>query len=106
MEKRSPCGSGGCFTCPFSETDEAIQLYNLACLPSQYDIIKIKEKSGHNWECHSDKKVLCGGYARFIQEYRPDLSVKTGNLISFDTWYHNGEETAIQEADAKSQVFK
>lgn len=98
MEERSPCGSGGCITCPFSCTDEAEQVQNYGCLPDRPDIIRMKEESGHNWSCHSDDKVLCGGFARYIQEERPDLNIKEGKLISYDVWYREGKEEAIKLA--------
>lgn len=102
MREISTCGSGGCTTCPFSETDESYQLQNYACLPMPYDIIKMKETSGHNWSCHGDDTILCGGFARFIKEHRPDLDSKTGNLISYETWYYEGERKAIEEANQRN----
>jgi hypothetical protein len=98
MEERSICGSGGCVTCPFSSNDKAEQVQNWGCLPTPYDIIKMKEKSGHNWSCHSDATVLCGGFARYVTENRPDLDIKQGNLISYEVWYLEGEEKSIAKA--------
>lgn len=98
MIERSSCGSGGCVTCPFSYNDEADQAQNYGCLPTRYDIIEMKEKSGHNWACHYDETVLCGGFARHLMENRPDLNVKEGGLISYDDWANEGEMTAIVNA--------
>ena len=99
MIERSPCGSGGCITCPFSESEEANNLQNLACLPTAHEIIKLKEKSTHNWACHYNDNQMCGGFATHIKHERPDLNHKIGNLISYETWYREGEEVAIQQAE-------
>lgn len=96
--ERSPCGSGGCMTCPFSWSDEAEIVQNLGCLPTPHEIITMKEKSGHNWACHDNKNVLCGGFANYVKTQRPDLDIHKGNLISYEVWYHQGEEGAIKEA--------
>lgn len=98
MTERSGCGSGGCVTCPFSYNDEANQAQNYGCLPTRYDIIEMKKKSGHNWACHYDETILCGGFARYLIDERSDLDVKEGGLISYDDWVQEGEMTAIVNA--------
>lgn len=103
MIERSACGSGGCVSCPFSYNDEADQAQNYGCLPTRWDIIKMKEKSGHNWACHYDETVLCGGFARHVIEERADLDIKEGSLISYNDWVNEGEMTAIVKA-FKSQI--
>lgn len=97
--ERSSCGSGGCVTCPFSCNEHAEQAQNYGCLPSPFQIIEMKRKSGHNWACHSNENVLCGGFAKFIKDECPDLDIHTGNLISYETWYHQGEEAAIEKGN-------
>jgi hypothetical protein len=62
----------------------------------------MKSKNGHNWSYHHDANVLCGGFTSFIKTECPDLDIHIGNLISYDTWYHKGEESAIIEANQKS----
>ncbi len=98
MRELSGCGSGGCVACPFSYNDISEQVQNYACLPDSFDIIKMKEKSGHNWACHSDESIVCSGLATYIKKSRPDLDIKVGNLISYETWYHKGEEKALDMA--------
>ncbi|AXF35479.1 hypothetical protein DS740_11345 [Bacillus sp. DM2] len=61
----------------------------------------MKEKSGHNWACHSDETVLCEGFAKYIKRNRPDLNINEGQLISYETWSHEGEAKAIQGANTK-----
>lgn len=102
--ERSTCGSGGCVTCPFSFNDLADQVQNYGCLPSAGDILKMKETTGHNWSCHGDASVLCGGYVKYIKTYRWDLDITKGGLISYETWYHEGEEAAISEANGKEII--
>lgn len=52
-----------CECCPFAFTDASGQVQNNECLLSPYDIIQMKWKSGHNWACHSNEKVICKGFA-------------------------------------------
>lgn len=99
MIPRSECGSGGCDTCPFSYGEAAEQVQNYGCLPDRKDILVMKEESGHNWACHGDETVLCGGYARYLKKNRPDLDPYKGNLISYDTWYRYGKDAAMMEAE-------
>lgn len=97
--ERSLCGSGGCITCPFSCGEEAETVQNYGCLPDSYDIVRMKKESGHNWGCHSDETKICGGLVTFIKENNLDLDINSGGIIKYDTWYHEGEEVAINEAD-------
>ncbi|MCY8256943.1 hypothetical protein MOB73_02235 [Bacillus spizizenii] len=101
MIEHSYCGSGGCMSCPFSHSYEAEMAQNYGCLPTLKQIIEMKEKSGHNWACHSDETVLCGGFAKYIKRNRPDLKINEGQLLSYETWCHEGEEKAIQEANTR-----
>ncbi|WP_342490426.1 hypothetical protein [Bacillus sp. FSL R5-0443] len=101
MIERSYCGSGGCISCPFSHSEEAEMAQNYGCLPTPQQIVEMKEKSGHNWACHSDETVLCGGFAKYIKRNRPDLNINEGQLIAYETWDHEGEAKAIQEANSK-----
>lgn len=96
--ERSPCGSGGCITCPFSYSHEAQQVQNYGCLPDKADIVRMKEESGHNWACHYDDSKPCGGLAKHLKDHRPDLDIKEGSLISYEVWYNEGEEVAITKA--------
>lgn len=98
MIERSHCGSGGCMTCPFSFNEESEIVHNYACLPTGYDIIELKKKTNQNWTCHGDETVICGGYAKYLKENHPKLSIKEGGLISYETWYIKGEKMAVVEA--------
>lgn len=94
-------GTGGCITCPFAYTDDSEQAQNYGCLPCEYDIIKMKEETGHNWACHYDETVMCGGFITEVKRRRPDLDLTKGGLISYDTWYKEGQDVAIKEAEEK-----
>ncbi|WP_242705750.1 hypothetical protein [Pontibacillus sp. ALD_SL1] len=98
MEERSPCGSGGCITCPFSLNEEAEIVQNYGCLPTGHDIVQLKKRTGHNWSCHGDETKVCGGLASHLKDYHPELSIHEGKLISYDLWYKEGEEEAIRKA--------
>ncbi len=104
MEPRSTCGSGGCQTCPFSHNEQAEQVANYGCLPSAADILRMKELSGHNWACHADESVMCGGFARYVTAQRPDLDLKVGGLIAYTVWYHDGEDVALAHAGLTQEV--
>lgn len=95
MIERSDCGSGGCVTCPFSFNEHSEQAQNYGCLPDKNEIIKMKESSGHNWSCHHDGDILCGGFARHLIEERPDLDIEEGGLLLYEEWYKEGETAAI-----------
>lgn len=96
-----------CKHCPFAFTDDSEEVQNYACLPSPYDIIQMKRKSGHNWSCHSNEKMICKGFVNHVKEAKEknwvdnlsDIDVTQGNLILYETWYHEGEEAAIKEAN-------
>ena len=102
MEPRSECGSGGCVTCPFSSNDQAAEVQKYGCLPEPVDIVRMKRESGHNWACHGDESVMCGGFARYVTRRHPDLDLKQGGLISYTTWYREGEAAALREASRTS----
>ncbi|KIN34393.1 hypothetical protein B4071_2089 [Bacillus subtilis] len=44
---------------------------------------------------------MCGGFAKYIKRNRPDLNINEGQLISYETWGHEGEAKAIQEANTR-----
>lgn len=99
-----------CECCPFAFTDASEEVQNYGCLPTPYEIIQMKRKSGHNWSCHSNEKKICRGFVTHVEEakkykWREDLSdidTSKGNLISYETWCHKGEAEAIKEADNRN----
>lgn len=104
-EDRSDCGSGGCVTCPFSYNDKSDYAQNTGCLPSSYEIIEMKRSTGHNWSCHGDSTVLCGGFVKRVREKHPDLNLSEGSLISFDEWSEEGQDSAVAKADERLFVL-
>lgn len=90
---------GACPGCPFNEglTDEASRAQNYGCLPTAYDIIRLKRDTGHNWACHDNENATCAGLCHSAKEQSLDLS--KGNLVRYSSWYHAGEEAAIEEAN-------
>ncbi|GAB6989604.1 hypothetical protein [Paenibacillus pini] len=92
-----------CKHCPFAFTDESEEVQNYGCLPTPWDIIQMKRKSGHNWACHSNEKKICSGFVKFAKEDTSnkysDINTCTGGLISYTTWDNEGEEEAIRKAN-------
>lgn len=92
-----------CTHCPFAFTDKSEEVQNYGCLPTPWDVIEMKRKSGHNWSCHSNDKKICSGFVEFVKEYPnnkySDIDTSVGGLISYETWYHEGEEEAIRKAN-------
>lgn len=96
-----------CKTCPFAFTEESEMVQNYGCLPTQYEIIQMKRKSGHNWSCHWNESSICKGFVNYVKEAQEknyidnlkDIDISKGNLISYNTWYYKGEEAAIKEAN-------
>ncbi len=89
---------GSCISCPFNDgvTFEASEGQNLGCLPSGYDIIQMKRRSGQNWACHDDESKVCSGLCHSAKDAGLDLS--EGGLVRYSSWYHAGEEAAVDEA--------
>ena len=89
---------GACASCPFNEgmTAEADQAQNYGCLPTSGDIIHMKKRSGQNWACHSDENSVCAGLCHQAKPNNLDLS--EGGLIRYSSWFHAGEEAALDEA--------
>lgn len=89
---------GTCGGCPFNDgiTTEASLAQNYGCLPTGYDIIKMKRESGHNWACHDDESKVCAGLCHSSKDAQLDLS--TGGLVRYSSWYHAGEAAALEEA--------
>lgn len=103
-----------CESCPFAFTDLSEQAQNYACLPTPYEVIKMKRESGHNWGCHGNEKKICQGFAKFVNESQKydfrdnlqDIDTSEGGLISYDTWYAKGREIAMAEAEENQNSRK
>lgn len=89
---------GQCVTCPFAWNEESEYVQNLGCLPTPFDIVEMKKQSGHNWACHSDESKKCAGYVDHMKEHHPEIDTSTGKLISYDKWYREGPEAAMEQA--------
>ena len=90
-----------CNTCPFALTEESEYVQNLGCLPTPFDIVQMKIKSGHNWGCHFNEEKICSGFSEYIKETKPELDVNSGGLISYKKWYSYGEKYALKDVDTK-----
>jgi hypothetical protein len=72
-----------CITCPFNEnvTKESHDAQYYGCLPSQFDIIKMKRETGNNWACHSNNKRVCQGLIDTNIERQLGLDMSSGKRI-------------------------
>jgi GNAT superfamily N-acetyltransferase len=89
---------GACTSCPFNDglTEEAAQAQNFGCLPTAHDIVVMKRQTGQNWACHDDESKACAGLCHGAKDAGVDLS--EGGLIRYSSWYHHGQDAAIEEA--------
>lgn len=95
-----------CEACPFAFSDRSEQAQNYGCLPSPAEILRMKKSSNQNWGCHEDSSRVCAGFAAHVKKYNPELNVRQGGIIRYETWYKQGEEQAMQEAAASHQGNK
>lgn len=107
LEDRLSARKGTCTSCPFNDglTEAASNAQNLGCLPTPFDIIQMKRESGQNWACHDDETKVCAGLCHQAKEASLDLS--EGGLIRYSSWYHAGQDEALEEAKSGylPQVF-
>ena len=92
--------------CPFNATfvEAAAQAENYGCLPTGSEIVDLKRRSGQNWACHDDESKVCSGLCAVAKEEKLDLS--TGGLVTYSTWYHLGQDAAIEEAIVREKSVK
>jgi len=96
-----------CKHCPFAFTNASEEVQNYGCLPSPYEIIQMKRNTGHNWACHSNENSICMGFADHVKWEKEnvgrwkEIDTSKGNLISYETWFHEGEEAAIKKANGE-----
>lgn len=81
-----------CLGCPFNETEESQMAYNLGCLPTPSEIIRIKQDYNFNWECHEGTGKICAGFVAVCKD--EGLDYKTGHLIDTTHYLRTG---TIQE---------
>jgi hypothetical protein len=54
-----------CLTCPFNDgnTEAASIVQNYGCLPTKFEILRMKDNENKEWRCHDDLSLICGGLA-------------------------------------------
>lgn len=76
--------NGICKACPLALTDESEKVQNYGCLPSAYEIARMKLDHNKNWHCHEDQDKLCVGYLQWAKEKGWDY--KDGGSANLTTW--------------------
>lgn len=89
---------GSCVSCPFNDglTFAASEAQNYGCLPTAGEIVAMKRETGQNWACHDDESRVCSGLCHVAKDESLDLA--QGGLIKYSTWYHQGQEASVKEA--------
>lgn len=59
--------SGEC-ACPFAFTEMSEIVQNYGCLPSPFEIIKMRTEHNKTWACHSEPTVPCVGAINYMKE--------------------------------------
>lgn len=100
---RSTCGSGGCESCPFSQTEDAFYAENTGCLPDTFTILELPKLHHVVWGCHSDFNVICGGFAKQYKENGNVLDT-TLPIVDFTEFTYLGLESAINLAKVRKGI--
>ena len=75
-------------TCPFAWTEHSEIAQNYGCLPSRFDIIKMRVDHGKTWACHSDPAKPCAGAIRHLKEQGLPYQVIDKVLVTeIDPWH-------------------
>ena len=76
-----------CKSCPFNyESEASHQAQNYGCLPSGYQILKIKDETGHNWACHSNNNRICNGLSKYRDTSIGKLYLQPIENSNFISW--------------------
>lgn len=71
-------------SCPFAFTDVSEYHQGLGCLPSPWDILRMREQHGKTWACHSDQTKPCAGALQYMHEEKIDCKIIDRELVTLD----------------------
>lgn len=71
-------------SCPFAYTDASEQAQNYGCLPTPSEIIKMRQKSGKTWACHSDLSKPCIGAIEYMKNRNFEYKIIDKDLVTLD----------------------
>jgi len=69
-------------TCPFAYTDASEIAQGYGCLPSPYEIIKMRIDHGKTWACHDEPTKPCIGAIAHLKEKELPYKVIDPNLVT------------------------
>lgn len=75
-------------SCPFSFTDKSEEVQNYGCLPSPFDIVKMRVEHNVTWACHSNPKKPCLGAINYLREKNLPFKVINKELVTENSDWH------------------
>lgn len=86
METVHECSTVG--SCPFSFTEESELAQNYGCLPSPYEIIKMRVEHDKTWACHLNPDKPCIGAIKYLKEKGHPYKVIDTELVTEQIDWH------------------
>ncbi len=73
-------------SCPFSFTEQSEIAQNYGCLPSPYEIVRMRKEFGKTWACHQDPTKPCLGAIQYMKEKGLEHKIIDKQLVTIDDW--------------------
>ena len=82
-ETTKQCSTTG--SCPFSFTDKSEIIQNYGCLPTPYQILKMRTKYNKTWACHCNPTKPCLGALNYLKDKKLPYEVVDNELLTEDS---------------------